>query len=90
MAARLDFCRLLRRKDCSRFKALRAIRRSNARLCGACPVRTRQASSLKVTFKVQCRPFSMPQWRRIACASLQASQSYASQIKLDFMSSFIP
>ncbi len=61
IVARLDFCRLLRRKDCSRFKALRAIRRSNTRLCGACPVRTGQASYLKVTSQVQCKPFSIPQ-----------------------------
>ena len=75
IAARFDFCRLLRLKDSSRFKAFSAIRRSNAKFCGAWPVRTRQASSLNVTSKVQCRPFSIPQCRRIACPSLRASQS---------------
>ena len=53
----------------------RPVFRSAARTCGAAPVRTRQASSPRLTSRTQCNRFSMSQCPRAIASSRWAEAS---------------
>jgi hypothetical protein len=64
-----------RRHSGSRLSNPRENRRITLRFAAAWPVRTRQASSRKLTSNCQCRWFSIPQWPRTAPANSSADNS---------------
>jgi len=64
--------------------------RSAARICGAAPVRTRQASSPRLTSRTQCKWFSMPQWPRAIASNRLAEASSGPRLVLAQTVSSVP